>query len=108
MFDSSRIASHLVPFLPRLGAMSEKKINQDQRITENTLSINRQSDLEEEFKTKFKDGERVDAIDLIKKKSQSGHFSKSTNQQKDDHLEASRLACLIFEVRECKVLYHGM
>ena len=105
MFDSSRIASDLVQFLPRLGAMSEKKINQDQRITENTLSVNRQSDLEEEFKNNFKDGERVVAIELIENKSQSCHFSKST---KDDHLKASRLACLIFEVRGCKVLYHGM
>lgn len=86
-------------FKRRLGAMSEKKINQDQRITENTLSVNRQSDLEEEFKNKFKDGERVDAIELIQKKSQSGHISKST---KDDRLKASRLACLIFEVAyEC-------
>ncbi|XP_015748127.1 PREDICTED: uncharacterized protein LOC107327922 [Acropora digitifera] len=83
----------------RLGAMSEKKINQDQRITENTLSVNRQSDLEEEFKNNFKDGERVVAIELIENKSQSCHFSKST---KDDHLKASRLACLIFEVAyEC-------
>lgn len=61
--------------------------------------------MEEEFKNKFKDGERVDAIELIQKKLQSGHFYKST---KDDHLKASRLACLIFEVRGCKVLYHGM
>ena len=85
--------------------MSEKKINQDQRITENTLSVNRQSDLEEEFKNKFKDGERVDAIELIQKKSQSGHISKST---KDDRLKASRLACLIFEVRGRRFLNHGM
>lgn len=75
----------------RLGAMSEKKINQDQRITENTLSVNRQSDLEEEFKYKFKDGERVDAIETIQK-------SQKYKSSQDAHLKASRLACFIFEV----------
>jgi len=65
-------------------------------MTENTLSRNRQSELEREYVVTFKDGKRVDATDVIEKK-----FSKplkTASQGTQDHLKASRLACLIFEV----------
>lgn len=44
----------------RLAAMSERNINQNQRMTELTLSPNRQSELERDFVDIFKDGKRVD------------------------------------------------
>ena len=76
--------------------MSERKVTRDQRATENTLSNNRQSQLESEYTADFRDGKRVDAIEIIKNKL--GRFSKSGSQPKVDHLKASRLACLVFEV----------
>ena len=48
--------------------MAERKVNMDQRRTENTLSSNRQSELEAEYRNDFRDGRRVDAVDLIEKK----------------------------------------
>ena len=75
--------------------MSERKVNQDQRLTENTLSENKQSDLETEYTHSFKDGERADFIDFIQRKSQrAGHPSAT-----ESLVGASRLACLIFEVQ---------
>jgi len=81
----------------RLATMSKRRVNQDQRMTENTLSSNMQSELERDYVVTFKDGERVDAIDIITKKL-SKSFKTATNQATQDHLKASRLACLIFEV----------
>ena len=76
--------------------MAERKVNMDQRRTENTLSTNRQSDLEKEYKNDFMDRKRVEAIGIIEKKQvkirRKGHFST------DDQLRASRLACYVFEV----------
>ena len=75
--------------------MSEKKVNQNQRLTENTLSDNQQSDLETEYTHFFKDGERADFIEFIQRKSQrAGPPSAS-----ESRVGASRLACLIFEVQ---------
>ena len=76
--------------------MSERKVNQDQRLTENTLSSNRQSEVERDYTHAFKDGTRVDVIDVIKKNSTKG--AKPTVRCTSDHLKASRLACLVFEV----------
>ena len=82
-------------FFPRLAAMSGKKINQDQRLTENTVSDNKPSDLEAEFTHSFKDGERVDFIEFIQRKSQRAGPSSAT----ESLVGASRLACFIFEVQ---------
>lgn len=82
----------------RLAAMSERKVNQDQRLTENTLSENKQSDLETEYTHSFKDGERADFIDFIQRKSKQAGPPSAT----ESLVIASRLACLIFEVSyEC-------
>lgn len=75
--------------------MSERKVNQDQRLTENTLSENKQSDLETEYTHSFKDGERADFIDFIQRKSQRAGPPSAT----ESLVGASRLACLIFEVQ---------
>ena len=82
-------------FFPRLAAMSEKKINQDQRLTENTVSDNKQSDLETEYTHSFKDGERVDFIEFIQRESQRAGPPSAT----ESLVGASRLACFIFEVQ---------
>ena len=76
--------------------MAERKFNMDQRKTENTLSSNRQSDLEREYKDDFRDGTRVDAIDAIEAKL-SQHKKKGQSLI-TDQLQAYRLACFIFEV----------
>ena len=82
-------------FSIRLATVAERKVNMDQRRTENTLSSNRQSELEAEYRNDFRDGRRVDAVDLIEKK-----IKKSRSQQlsEEDQLKAYRLACYIFEV----------
>ena len=76
--------------------MAERKVNMDQRRTENTLSLNRQSDLEKEYKNNFRDGNRMDAIDVIEAKLKK---SRRTNLlYVEGQLQAYRLACYIFEV----------
>ena len=79
--------------------MAQRKVNMDQRRTENTLSSNRQSDLEREYKDEFRDGTRIDAIEIIEAKLVT--FQKSNEKQLSpvDQLKAYRLACFIFEVR---------
>ena len=79
--------------------MSERKVNQDQRVTENTLSVNRQSELEEEYVNGFQDGKRLDAIEIVTQKKQSRALNKPVSASTLDYLKASRLACLIFEVQ---------
>ena len=76
--------------------MAERKFNTDQSRTENTLSTNRQSDLEMEYKDDFRDGARVDAIDKIEARL-TKHQKRGKNSI-SDQLKAYRLACLIFEV----------
>lgn len=80
----------------RNAAMAERKFIMDQRRTENTLSSNRQSDLEREYKDDFRDGTRVDAIDTIEAKL-SQHKKKGQSSI-TDQLQAYRLACFIFEI----------
>ena len=75
--------------------MSERKVNQDQRLTENTLSGNKQSDLETEYIHLFKDGERADFIEYIQLKGPRAGPRSPT----DNRAGASRLACFIFEVQ---------
>ena len=77
--------------------MSERKVIQDQRATENTMSSNMQSVLEHEYTVSFRDGTRVGAAEFILKKLQKG--LKTEAQPIVDRLRASRLACLIFEVK---------
>lgn len=80
----------------RHAAMAERKVNMDQRRTENTLSSNRQSDLENQYKNELRDGRRMDATELIEDKLKK---SRRTGQlPMDDQLKACRLACFIFEV----------
>ena len=76
--------------------MAERKVNMDQRRTENTMSTNRQSDLEKEYKNEFMDGKRVDAIEKIEEKQRK--ILKTQKLSTDDQLKAYRLACYIFEV----------
>ena len=52
--------------------MSERKVKQDQRATENTMSNNRQSVLEKDYTVSFRDGKRVDATEVILNKLQKG------------------------------------
>ena len=67
----------------------------DQRRTENTLSTNRQSQLESEYVIEFKDGTRVDAIDIITTRVGRYRGSKISSVE---YLKCCRLACFIFEV----------
>jgi len=76
--------------------MAERKVNMDQRRTENTLSLNRQSELEKEYKNNFRDGNRMDAINVIEAKLKK---SRRTNLlDVEGQLQVYRLACYIFEV----------
>jgi len=77
--------------------MSERKVIQNQRVTENTMSNNRQSVLEHDYTAFFRDGKRVDVADFILKKLQKS--SKTGTPPAVENLRASRLPCLIFEVK---------
>ena len=82
-------------FSTRHAALAERKVSMDQRRTENTLSKNRQSELEAEYTNDFRDGRRVDVIELIEKKLKK---RRSQHLSEEDQLKAYRLACYIFEV----------
>ena len=77
--------------------MSERKVIQDQRAAENTMSNNRQSVLEHDDNVSLKDGKRVDAAEFILKKLQKG--LKSGTRPTVEHLWACRLTCLILILR---------
>ena len=87
-------------FVCRLAVMSERKVLQDQRATENTLSTNRQSELERSYTVSFRDGIRADATEMIVTKLKRPHTGPMlrTDRPTEEHLKASRLSCLIFEV----------
>lgn len=89
----------------RNATMAERKFNTDQSRTENTLSTNRQSDLEMEYKDDFRDGARVDAIDKIEIKLTK--HQKRGQTSISDQLKAYRLACLIFELSDVKPSKHS-
>ena len=86
----------------RHAAMAEKKVNMDQRRTENTLSTNRQSDLENQYKNDFRDGKRIDATEVIETKLKK--IRRTEQLPMDDQLKSYRLACFIFEVL---ILYYN-
>ena len=67
----------------------------DQRKSENTLSNNRQSELESQYVTDFKDGARVDAVEVITDRA----TRRGTKPSARDYLTFCRLACVIFEVK---------
>lgn len=73
----------------RIASISDKKVRQDQSRVENTLSMNRQSKLEEDFKL-FVDEARMDACDRIQLLCKS-------NEDTYVRICYPRLACLIFE-----------
>lgn len=83
----------------RLAALAERKVNNDQRRTENMLSTNRQSDLEREYKDEFRDSERVDAIRTIEAYLQKKKKKKPKVLSLVEELQAYRLASYVFEVR---------
>ena len=74
----------------------------DQTPTENTLTANRQSQLESEYVTEFKDGSRVDAIDIITNRLGPLRGTKDTSleylQSKPKKRERQKLflECLLF------------
>ena len=65
---------------------SEKLTKQDQRSVEDTLSLNRQSQVEQDYKN-FASDERIDACIIIRQE-----YKEKTDTN------ARRLACFIFEV----------
>lgn len=77
-------------YLLRLASLSEKRVKQDQRLVEDALGSNRQSDLERDFSAFF-DDDRMDACE----KMQSIYHNKE-----DDfvYIYYPRLACIILEV----------
>ena len=82
-------------FVHRHAAFSERRVRSDQRKTEDTLSTNRQSQLESDYVIEFKDGTRVDAIDIITSKTGRLRGSKANAME---YLKCCRFACFIFEV----------
>lgn len=83
--------------LDRHAAFSERRVRSDQRKTENTLSRNRQSQLESEYVIDFKDGARVDAIDVMT--ARAWRLRGTRSESKDLYLKCCRFACFIFEVQ---------
>ena len=67
----------------------------DQRKSENTRSTDRQSELESQYVTDFKDGARVDAVEVITNRARP----YGTKPSGTDYLKLCRLACFIFEVK---------
>ena len=91
----ARILSVLIIFIYfRHAAISERRVRSDQRKSENIMSTNRQSQLESDFLTDFKDGARADAVELIT--NRAARYGRMLSAY--DGLKSCRLACLIFEV----------
>ena len=86
--------------------MAERNFSTDQSRTETTLTTNRQSDLEMEYKYDFRDGARVDAIDKIEAKLT--RVQRRGQDSLSDQLKAYRLACLIFEVKKTSKQMKGL
>ncbi|XP_020610261.1 uncharacterized protein LOC110048822 [Orbicella faveolata] len=82
-------------FKERHAAFSERRVRSDQRRTENTLSTNRQSQLESEYVIEFKDGTRVDAIDILTTRGGRYRGSKISSME---YLKCCRLACFTLGV----------
>ena len=76
--------------LDRLASLSERRVKQDQRLVEDTLGSNRQSELEKDFSAFF-DGERIDVCEIMQ--------SKYLYKEEDFiFIYYPRLACIILEV----------
>ncbi|XP_078384941.1 uncharacterized protein LOC144667419 isoform X2 [Oculina patagonica] len=73
----------------RLAGICEKRVKQDQRMVENVLALNQQSEVENDFR-EFFDSNREDARDII----QSIYGSE---EEIDVHVYYPRIACTIFE-----------
>lgn len=73
----------------RLAYLSERRVKQDQRLVEDTLASNRQSELERDFKAFF-DEDRLDACE----KMQSIYLNREENYI---YIYYPRLACIILE-----------
>lgn len=73
----------------------KRRVRSDQRRAENTLSTNRQSQQESEYVIEFKDGTRVDAINILTTRVGRYRGSKISSME---YLKCCRLACFIFEV----------
>jgi len=100
--ENRRLLAEIERLKQRNAAMAERKVNMDQRRTENTLSRNRQSDLEREYKDDFRDGKRMDAIETIEAHLKKHKKTTATHLSQGDQLKAYRLACCIFEIAyEC-------
>lgn len=81
--------SKLDGYKSRLASLSEKRVKQDQRLVEDTLSSNRQSELERDF-SDFFDNERMDACEVMQTIYQ--------NKEEDFlYIFYPRLACIILE-----------
>ena len=93
------VTNPLLICLCRIAYLSEKRVRQDQSKVEDTLSKNRQSTLEVDFKNFF-DEARVDACDRI----QSFYNSE---EEADVSIYYPRLACLIFEVRTWNIIHQA-
>ena len=76
--------------ISRLAAISDKRVQLDERKVENTLSRHRRSDIERDFK-EFYDEDRVDAFEIAK-----SVYHKRT--ELEEGVCIPRLACVIFEV----------
>ena len=74
----------------RVAALSERRVKQDQSKVEDTLSENRQSQVEEDF-ANFFDGMRMDTLEKMEK-------SYSFKEQIEVDIYCPRLLCLVFEV----------
>ena len=74
----------------RVAALSERRVKQDQSKVEDTLSKNRQSQVEEDF-ANFFDGMRMDTLEKMEK-------SYSFKEQIEVDIYCPRLLCLVFEV----------
>lgn len=73
-------------------------MKQDQRMVENVLALNQQSEVENDFR-EFFDSNREDARDII----QSIYGSE---EEIDVHVYYPRIACTIFEVS--RILFHHL
>ena len=88
------IAVHV---LARLAAASEKRVQLDQQKVENTLSRNRQSEVERYYQ-EFYDGKRVDALEKLEQEQYINSRCRTSFTPIDKKLRRQRLACKIFEV----------
>lgn len=81
----------------RLACLSEKQVQRDQRMVEDTTSSNRPSEVEKDFNAFF-DDERMDACEKIKE-------VYGSEEESGVRIFYPRLACMIFEVKYPKITF---